>query len=79
LNDYDKNGNAKHYQGRIEVIDMMERIWGTEATMIHCEMTAFKYRMRMGKKSSETVSQDTVKAIWYDNKARELEDKLNRK
>lgn len=73
---YDEKGNAEHYkQNRIEVIDMMEKIWGTEATMFHCEMTAFKYRMRAGIKKDVSVEQDLLKASWYERKAKELFEK----
>ena len=69
---YDKEGNAEHYKkNRIEVIDMMIAIWGKEATMKHCEMNAFKYRMRLGHKS-DNLDQDLKKANWYENKAKEL-------
>ena len=34
----------------VEVIDMMERIYGTEALKIFVELNIFKYRMRIGHK-----------------------------
>lgn len=72
-NQYDKDGNAKHYKtNRIEVIDMMVLVWGAEATMMHCEMTAFKYRMRIGHKEGQPLEQDLKKANWYEKKAKEL-------
>jgi hypothetical protein len=68
--------NPQHYKNySVEVIDMMERIWGTEATIIHCEMTAFKYRMRLGTKPEQPVERDLEKATWYENKAKELRQK----
>jgi len=70
---YDKEGNATHYKtNRIEVIDMMISIWGEEATMKHCEMNAFKYRMRIGNKVNAPLEQDLKKAKWYEAKAKEL-------
>ena len=49
--------NPSHYKKfSIEVIDMMERIWGKGATAIHCEMCAFKYRMRMGEKPEQPIN-----------------------
>jgi hypothetical protein len=70
---YDKEGNAKHYkETRIEVIDMMLAIWGKDAVMVHCEMTAFKYRMRMGHKEGQSIEQELKKARWYEAKAKEL-------
>lgn len=66
------NINPSHYkQGFIEVIDMMERIWGKEALILHCEMCAFKYRMRAGHKS-EDLEEELNKALWYEAKAKQL-------
>ena len=74
---YDKEGNAKHYkETRIETIDMMLAIWGTEAVMMHCEMTAFKYRMRTGHKEGQHPVQEMKKTKWYEAKAKELQAKL---
>ena len=74
---YDAVGNAKHYkQGRYEVIEMMEMIWGIEATISYCEMTAFKYRMRIGHKEGQPLEQDMKKTKWYETKAEELKGRL---
>lgn len=54
----------------IETIDMMERIWGIDAVIQWCELTAFKYRMRLGEK--DDINQDLAKEQWYLTKAREL-------
>ena len=51
---------------------MMVDIWGEEAFIAHCEMCAFKYRMRLGDKPYQSVEQDLEKARWYESKAREL-------
>ena len=60
-----------HYnQYPIEVIDMMERIFGTEKTIDWCIMTAFKYRMRLGHK--DDIQQELAKENWYLTKANEL-------
>ena len=65
--------NPDHYkQFSVEVIDMMVAIWGKEATAIHCEMCAFKYRMRMGEKPEQPIERDLEKVNWYLNKAKEL-------
>ncbi len=70
---YDKEGNAEHYKkNRIEVIDMMVSIWGKQSVMHHCEMTAFKYRMRIGNKKNQPIEQELTKANWYEAKAKEL-------
>lgn len=72
LNSYDFV-NPQHYQVfSIEVIDMMVSIWGKEAVSKHCEMCAFKYRMRAGGKPDQPIERDLEKAKWYENKAREL-------
>lgn len=71
--------NPEHYKkGNKEVIDMMLDIWGVEKLIAHCEMCAFKYRMRIGEKPSQPIEQDLKKANWYENKAKELKT-LNNK
>lgn len=63
--------NPSHYkQYSIEVIEMMRKIWGDEAVAIHCELTAFKYRMRAGMKGEFAVCIE--KEEWYINKAKEI-------
>ena len=65
--------NPDHYkQGGKETIDMMVDIWGAEAVSVHCEITAFKYMQRLGKKPDNPIKQDLDKALWYLNKAKEL-------
>ena len=65
--------NPDHYkQGSKEVIEMMVDIWGAEAVALHCEMCAFKYRMRLGNKPDQPIERDLEKARWYENKAKEL-------
>lgn len=39
-------------------------------------MTAFKYRMRVGKKPGQPVERDLEKAKWYEDKAIELKKRL---
>lgn len=73
---YEMVNHPEHYNMySTEVIDMMENIWGTEATALWCEMTAFKYRMRMGTKPENPIEQDIKKENWYLNKAKELRNK----
>lgn len=63
--------HPKHYnQYPVEVIDMMIRIWGEEATRTFCILNAFKYRMRMGHK--DDIEDDLAKEQWYLDKAKEL-------
>lgn len=65
--------SPKHYNNyNVECIDMMERIWGADATTLWCEMTAFKYRMRLGNKPDNPIEQDLAKEAWYLAKAKEL-------
>ena len=65
--------NPKHYQEfSVEVIDMMASIWGKEATALHCEMCAFKYRLRIGSKPNQSIEDELGKINWYMKKAKEL-------
>lgn len=50
----------------------MVSIWGKEKVADWCEITAFKYRMRMGTKPNNSIEQDLKKEQWYLNKAKEL-------
>lgn len=69
--------NPQHYKNYSkEVIDMMVDIWGIQNTITHCEITAFKYRMRIGNKPDQPIERDLEKARWYENKAKELKAKL---
>ncbi len=64
-----------HYkQYPIEVIDMMVSIWGVQAAINYCTLTAFKYRMRLGHK--DNVEQEMAKEKWYMDKAEELKKRL---
>lgn len=65
------NINPTHYKTfSKETFEMMIDIWGPLAFKKHCEMTAFKYRMRAGYKDDPL--QDLEKAKWYENKVKEL-------
>lgn len=65
--------NPDHYKSySVETIDMMVAIYGKAQTAIHCELTAFKYRMRAGKK--DDIGQDLKKEAWYLKKAQELKN-----
>lgn len=76
--DYEMVNHPKHYNSYdVEVIEMMRRLWGTEATILFCKLNAFKYRMRMGMKPGQSVSQDLEKEKWYLEKAEELKTLLN--
>lgn len=49
----------------VEVIEMMERIFGHEAVINFCRLNAFKYRMRAGHKDGNSLEQDLKKERWY--------------
>jgi len=75
--DYDFVNHPQHYKNySVEVIDMIERIWGVEATIHYCEGNALKYRMRAGTKPGISLEQDFEKEKWYLNKVKELKQKL---
>ena len=70
---YEHVNHPSHYNNySFEVIDMFEKIYGKEATALWCEMTALKYRMRMGTKPDNDLKQDIEKEKWYLNKRLEL-------
>lgn len=69
----DQVNHPSHYNSySVEVIEMFRRIYGDEATALWCEMTALKYRMRMGLKEGNPIEQDFAKEQFYLNKMREL-------
>lgn len=75
---YEYVNHPTHYNKYdVEVIDMMEKIWGTEQTAIWCKLTAFKYRMRIGLKPDNSIQQDIDKESWYLDKYNKLMDKKN--
>lgn len=68
--------NPNHYKKNSkEVIEMMIDIYGKEITANHCELSAFKYRMRIGHKPNESIDREIKKIQWYENKAVELRTK----
>lgn len=78
VNDYNYVNHPSHYNmWSMETIDMMIKVYGLQNTITWCEMTAFKYAMRMGFKPNESVYQDLDKRNWYLNKANELKSQLN--
>lgn len=77
--EYEYVNHPKHYNNYdVEVIDMMERVFGTDETYSFCKLNAFKYRMRAGTKPNIDVQQDLDKEQWYLNKAKELKHKMGR-
>lgn len=75
MSNYDQKGNAKHYSdNRINMVRMLDSIWGTETTMKFCEMNAFKYRMRLGKKDDPSLEMSKIK--WYEAMAKFLQNRM---
>lgn len=74
---YEEVNHPDHYNVYdVEVVEMMERIFGIEETMSWCKLNAFKYRMRAGEKLTSTVEKDLKKEKWCLNKYRELKSKI---
>ena len=73
---YEEVNHPDHYNVyNVEVVEMMERIFGIEETMSWCKLNAFKYRMRAGEKPTSTVEKDLKKEKWCLNKYKELKSK----
>ena len=71
---YEEVNHPQHYNNYdVEVIDMMERVFGKKETAIFCKLNAFKYRMRAGTKPGQSADKDLNKEQWYLNKKKELE------
>ncbi len=64
-----------HYEtGKFEYIDVMQETQGTAATQNFCICNALKYIYRHKRKNG---IEDIQKAIWYLNKAIELEKEIH--
>lgn len=63
--------NPDHYNGR-EVFDQMIALFGKDAVKAFCACNAFKYRSRAGKKLGNPIAQDIAKAMWYEERTKEL-------
>lgn len=70
--DYDYINPSHYKKGDKEVWEMMVAIWGVDAYISYCTITAMKYRMRIGSKPNEPAERDLEKIKWYENKAKEL-------
>lgn len=67
---YDKHGNASHYDSnRLNSMVKFERVYGTLAVMLFCEISADKYRERIGKKEGQSLEQEVLKIEWYEKAA----------
>lgn len=70
----DPVSHPSHYtQGKVECIDAMEQVFGTEAVKAFCLCNTFKYLFR--RKDKENEEQDTAKALWYFDRFKELLNK----
>ena len=75
--DYEYVNHPKHYNNYdIEVIDMMEKIFGLYDTYAFCKLNAYKYRMRAGTKPNITIQQDLDKEKWYLTRAEEIKSRM---
>lgn len=65
--------HPKHYniEGRKECIEEMIDVFGVEKVKAFCELNVYKYRYRFSMKNG---LEDLMKAEWYENKFRELEE-----
>lgn len=73
--------NPNHYvqnDGRQTWEHMVEK-FGTEKTAIFCELNAYKYNDRMGKKPGENIEREQGKVNWYQDKSVELYNKLDKR
>ena len=61
----DNVNHPSHYTGKYECIDVMQDVFGNEATDNFCLCNAFKYIWRSNKKNG---LEDVKKAVWYLNK-----------
>jgi len=73
---YDEIKGSHYRKQPIETIELMRRVYGEAATAQWCEMTALKYRMRLGHKPSQKIEDDIIKEKWYLEKSSELKENL---
>lgn len=75
----DNVNHPKHYQkeGHRECILEMEEQFGVLAVFWFCKLNAYKYRYRAGCKDGNSAEQDEAKALWYDAKADEMQEKYS--
>lgn len=67
--------HPQHYQAEgLECIDVMEKLFGIDWTYHFCVLNAFKYQWRCNNKGK--TKEDLKKAIWYNNKAVELLERM---
>ncbi len=65
--------NPDHYKKHSkEVWQMMIDVYSVEKFIAFCEVNSLKYRLRAGLKGTESITEDIEKALWYENKIKEL-------
>jgi len=75
-NSIKSNPDYYNKQENIPAWEKMIKIWGKEAFITHCEMTAYKYMQRLGYKLGSDINDDLDKALWYLNKRKEIKDEI---
>lgn len=67
--------HPQHYQADgMECIDVMEKLYGADWVYHFCVLNAFKYQWRCNNKGK--TEEDLKKAMWYNQKAIELLEKM---
>ena len=67
------NINPDHYKsGDKQVWEQMIALFGIDKYLAFCELNAFKYRMRAGRKPGQSSDQDISKARWYEDHMKSL-------
>jgi len=72
--------NPQHYvqnDGRQTWEHMVDE-FGAYETAVFCKLNAYKYKDRIGKKPNEDVEREQAKIDWYEAKAVELFDEVNK-
>ena len=77
INSSTVNHSSHYNHGGMETIDKMIKLYGIEKVKAFCELNAFKYRDRAGYKGSSdsAIARDICKALWYEYKLNELNNK----
>lgn len=70
--------HPSHYtkNGKKECIVEMEEKYGKIAVLMFCILNAYKYCYRAGNKEGNTKAQDYKKALWYNNYAISIYERM---
>lgn len=79
-NEYDYI-NPSHYiqEDGKQTWERMVEEFGEFETAVFCKLNAYKYADRMGKKPNEDIEREKKKIQWYEDKAAELFQILDKK